>query len=342
MNSHNPLVHAVTASGRLLAHVKARSDSPAVLVDDAVVSWRDLDDASRRVPTRGLAKGDRAAVFADNSLDVIVALLAHHRRGVVHVPINPGYQGAEREHVVADSGAKVVLTSTELAEREPSDAKLRDDDDDDDDDTCLLIYTSGTTGKSKGCELTVKNVVAAVSSLASLWEITSDDEIVHALPLFHVHGLCVALHGALLQGARTRLLKRFTPEGVVDGVARGGTVFMGVPTMYRRLLDHLAKSPRDADVLARARLFTAGSAPLPADDLEEFARRTGHRIVERYGMSETLITLSNPLHGARKAGTVGKPVPGVRCAWPRSSKTTMSSATATTTISLSCASRDQG
>jgi acyl-CoA synthetase (AMP-forming)/AMP-acid ligase II len=159
--------------------------------------------------------------------------------------------------------------------------------------------------------LTFANVSAAVSSLSSLWRIDERDEIVHALPLFHVHGLCVALHSALLRGARTRLLPKFSPEGVVAAIAAGGTVFMGVPTMYRRLLRHLEEHPGDGEVLSRARLFCAGSAPLPADDLEDFERRTGHRIVERYGMSETLITLSNPLDGERKAGAVGLPIPGV-------------------------------
>jgi acyl-CoA synthetase (AMP-forming)/AMP-acid ligase II len=297
----------------LLAHVLARHTTPALVLDDRVLTWADLDDLSTSfaamLAARGLLRGDRVAVFAQNGPGVVIALLACHRAGFVYVPINPGYQDEELAHVVTDSGAKVVLRDDDLvvpAKLAHAQGELPDER-----ETALLIYTSGTTGKSKGCMLTFGNVAAAVTSLSGLWRISDHDEIVHALPLFHVHGLCVALHGALLRGARTRLLPRFTPEAVVDGVRRGGTVFMGVPTMYRRLLDHLERHPTDGEVLAKARLFCAGSAPLPAADLEEFERKTGHRIVERYGMSETLITLSNPLEGVRKAGSVGKPIPGV-------------------------------
>ncbi len=313
------------ASRQLLHHVIGRSAAPALRHGDSAVTWKELDDASRALAAslaaQGAAPGDRVAVCADNSVAVVVAALANHRAGFVHVPVNPGYGAEERAHVVGDSGARLVLDAAALAAG-PAAAlaagpETRDGAPDGaaglpaDGDVALLIYTSGTTGKSKGCTLSFANVVGAVDALATLWEITSDDEVVHALPLFHVHGLCVALHGALIKGARTRLLPKFSPSAVVDAVARGGTVFMGVPTMYRRLLDHLDAHPDDGAVLAKARLFTSGSAPLPAADLEDFERKTGHRIVERYGMSETLITLSNPVRGERKAGTVGKPVPGV-------------------------------
>lgn len=301
---------------KLLDRVLARTDRTALVLDDArAVSWSELDDLSHAFAAweraeHGVSRGDRVAVVAAHGLEVVVALLAHHRAGVVHVPINPAYQGEERAHVVDDCGAKLVLDPPRVvvgAARSPlgHSAGLGPD------DVALLIYTSGTTGKSKGCVLTAANVESAIGALSSLWEIDARDTIVNALPLFHVHGLCVALHGALLRGATTRLLSKFTPLAVVDAIAQGGTVFMGVPTMYRRLLDHLAAHPEDAEILAKARLFTAGSAPLPAADLEQFEKYTGHRIVERYGMSETLITLSNPLHGARKAGTVGKPLAGV-------------------------------
>jgi acyl-CoA synthetase (AMP-forming)/AMP-acid ligase II len=275
---------------------------------------------SARLARLGVAPGDRVACFAEGDLDVIAALLACHALGAVWVPVNPGYQDAELCHVLEHSGASVVLCDGPRRARAgprarplsswwtrgaPRSHRAQDD------DPALLIYTSGTTGRAKGCPLSFGNIVAAVGALSALWELGPNDEVVHALPLFHVHGLCVALHGALLRGTRTRRLARFSPAAVVDAVRAGGTVFMGVPTMYRRLLDHLDAHPADGPVLARARLFTAGSAALPADDLLAFERHTGHRIVERYGMSETLITLSNPLHGARKAGTVGKPIAGV-------------------------------
>ncbi|MBI1947597.1 MAG: AMP-binding protein [Deltaproteobacteria bacterium] len=295
-----------------------------MLLSDRSVSWAELDDrldaASARLAALGVQPGDRVACFADTHLDVIAALLATHALGAVWVPINPGYQHAELAHVLEHSGAALVLCDeARLARGGPRARPLSSwctrgrphAHAADDDELALLIYTSGTTGRAKGCMLSFANVLGAVSALSGLWRLGPGDEVVHALPLFHVHGLCVALHGALLRGARTRMLERFSPAAVIDAVARGGTVFMGVPTMYRRLLDHLDAKPQDGAVLARARLFCAGSAALPAADLEAFQRHTGHRIVERYGMSETLITLSNPLEGTRKAGTVGRPIPGV-------------------------------
>jgi acyl-CoA synthetase (AMP-forming)/AMP-acid ligase II len=169
------------------------------------------------------------------------------------------------------------------------------------------------------------SVHAGVRALVDAWEIDDRDVIVHALPLFHVHGLCVALLTALTAGATVRLLPRFSVEGVLAAFAGGeedgpgtdatlprrGTVFMAVPTMIRRLLDHFERQPDAGRRCGSARLFCCGSAALPAADLEAFERATGHRIVERYGMSETLITLSNPLRGERRAGTVGMPLPGV-------------------------------
>ncbi|MCC6806909.1 MAG: AMP-binding protein [Deltaproteobacteria bacterium] len=300
----------------LLRRVRARSAVTALLADGGVtLSWADLDDRSRafaaHLRARGVRSADRVAVQAPNSVEVVVALLACHRLGAIYVPVNPGYQDQELAHIVSDSTPRLLLRAADLTVSRSS-AAVANEGPVDAAQTALLIYTSGTTGKSKGCMLSFANVQAAVTALMGLWEISPADEIVHALPLFHVHGLCVALHGALLTGARTRLLPRFSPEHVVDAIRAGGTVFMGVPTMYRRLLDHLAARPGDGAVLAGARLFCCGSAPLPAADLEEFSARTGHRIIERYGMSETLITLSNPLTGTRKPGSVGQPIPGVR------------------------------
>ncbi len=179
-----------------------------------------------------------------------------------------------------------------------------------DDDVALMIYTSGTTGRSKGVALTMRAVVTAIDALTTLWQWSSADRLVLALPLFHVHGLAIGIHGGLLHGLSVDLLPRFQAPAVVRAIERGGTIFMGVPTMYRMLLDHLEAHPADAAVLARARLYTAGSAALPSADFHTFERLTGHRILERYGMSETLLTLSNPGVGERRPGSVGMPVPG--------------------------------
>jgi malonyl-CoA/methylmalonyl-CoA synthetase len=180
-----------------------------------------------------------------------------------------------------------------------------------DDDVAMLIYTSGTTGKSKGVALSYRALADNTASVTGLWRFAPEDRLVLALPLFHVHGLVLGVAGMLVNGLTLLLEPRFDAARVVDAFAReGATVFMGVPTMYVRLLEHLEAHPGEAAALRGARLFTAGSAPLPAADFEAFRAMTGHAILERYGMSETLFTLSNPYDGERRPGTVGLPTPG--------------------------------
>lgn len=180
-----------------------------------------------------------------------------------------------------------------------------------DEAVAMLIYTSGTTGKSKGVALSYRALADNTASVTGLWRFAPEDRLVLALPLFHVHGLCLGVAGMLLNGLTLLLEPRFEAARVVDAFARdGATVFMGVPTMYVRLLEHLDAHPESAAALRRGRLFTAGSAPLPAADFEAFRAKTGHAILERYGMSETLFTLSNPHDGERQPGTVGLPTPG--------------------------------
>ncbi len=312
-----------------LHHLRARSPRLALVVDHAALTFADLDDRSARVATalarRGVAPGDRVAVAVRSSLDGVVCLLGCLRRGAVVVPVNPGYHEAELSHLLADSGAALVIedepsaplraviattplvTSAALVAESPStdpaaDALSRDD------ELAMLIYTSGTTGRSKGCAHTHRGLAVGIDALMSLWGIGPDDVVLNALPLFHVHGLCVCLLGALSRGACTRLLPRFSPEAVVDGARHGATVFMSVPTMVHRLL--AALDDDGARTLSSLRLVTCGSAALSADNLRAFEARTGLTILERYGMSETLITLSNPLVGERRPGAVGWPVPG--------------------------------
>ena len=303
--------------------------------DDRSLSFDELERGSAVVAAalarRGLAKGERVAWVVRSSVDAVVVLVGCLRRGLVVVPVNPGYQEQELAHLLDDSGATLVVedvgadgpcaplaavlgarpltTTAALCAGEVAD-DISVDVDVDDEDLALLIYTSGTTGRSKGCAHTAGGLARGIDALMSLWGVSDDDVIVHALPLFHVHGLCVALLGALLRGATTRLLPRFSAEAVVDAAATGGTVFMSVPTMIHRLLGHLDARPVDGAVLGRLRLLSCGSAALSADHLVAFRDKTGLTILERYGMSETLITLSNPLHGARKPGSVGRAVPG--------------------------------
>jgi malonyl-CoA/methylmalonyl-CoA synthetase len=180
-----------------------------------------------------------------------------------------------------------------------------------DSDAAMLIYTSGTTGKSKGVALSYRALADNTASVTGLWRFAPEDRLVLALPLFHVHGLALGVAGMLVNGLTLLLEPRFDAARVVEAFERdGATVFMGVPTMYVRLLEHLNAHPEAGAALRSARLFTAGSAPLPAADFETFRERTGHAILERYGMSETLFTLSNPYDGERRPGTVGLATPG--------------------------------
>lgn len=346
-------VAEASALERLLFHLTASRDRTALVSDARTYAFGDLDDASRRyaagLVARGIEPGDRVAVFAENRPEVVVALLGHHRLGVIHVPLNPRYRAEEAGHVLGDSGARAVVVAPGseaarvLAELGPvpglelvialggiasgggapfdvvafddlllseplaAHAAVRPRDG----DTALLIYTSGTTGKSKGVELSYAAVVGGVAAVTGLWEMGPADRLALALPLFHVHGLCLGVHGMLLHGMPVVLFDRFDARRVAACLEQGeATVFMGVPTMYVRLLELLERRPSPGEAFRRARLFTSGSAPLPADDFRAFEAATGHRIVERYGMSETLFTLSNPYRGERRPGTVGLPVPG--------------------------------
>ncbi len=302
-----------------------------------------------RLASLGIRRGDRVAVFAETCPEVIAAFVGHLGAGVIHVPINTRYKADEARHILEDSGAVAVLVGDEaegcgevlgeilrvnrppglrhvlsLADAfpatppfpsSPSKKTLSSNSTDSelpgDDDVAMLIYTSGTTGKSKGVALSYRALADNTASVTGLWRFAPEDRLVLALPLFHVHGLALGVAGMLVNGLTLILEPRFEPARVVEAFARErATVFMGVPTMYVRLLEYLDAHPEAATALRRARLFTAGSAPLPAADFEEFRARTGHSILERYGMSETLFTLSNPYDGERRAGTVGLATPG--------------------------------
>lgn len=281
---------------------------------------------------QGMDPGRRVAVLGASHRDHVTALLGHYLAGLIHVPINTRYRALEVGHIVADSSPALAVTDEAgetslraagfegpclrfgaLPEGPTAASDLPPADTD-----ALMIYTSGTTGPSKGVVLPRASVVANIEALTTLWRFGPDDRLVLALPLFHVHGLCIGVHGPLLHGGCIDLLDAFTVPAVVQAIARAHAsgrrpVFMGVPTMYRRILEHLEHTPGDAETLATARLFTAGSAALPRADFEAFERLTGHRILERYGMSETLLTLSNPFEpGRRTAGCVGEPVPGCK------------------------------
>ncbi len=318
----------------------AARDRARVLIETAsgetVTAGALLDDVGRiaaLLRAEGVRPGDRVTVQVEKSVRGIALYLAVLQAGAVYVPLNTGYTPVELAYFIADSapaglvcdpaaeaalaplaagaGARVftldaegmgslstaaagMLPDAEGAERAAG-------------DVAAILYTSGTTGRSKGAMLTQENLWSNVATLHVAWGFGPDDVLIHALPLYHTHGLFVALNLVLMSGGRMFFLPKFEAEAVLDLMPRA-TVLMGVPTYYTRLL----ASPRlDRERAAGMRLFVSGSAPLLAQTHVEFAERTGHRILERYGMTETCMNTSNPLEGERRAGTVGPALPGV-------------------------------
>src|SRR5579864_2639626 len=268
---------------------------------------------ARALAARGLAKGDRLCVYLANRIEIIDLFLACVKSGVIFVPINILYRDREMSHILSDAEPKLLVTEKELpalceeASRQPSDlppVAIEGD------DPAALVYTSGTTGTSKGAILTHNNFAVNGASLIEAWRITAEDRLLLAPPLFHVHALGNGLHCWLFSACRMRLLERFDHQTAVQHFLDfRPTLFFGVPAMYVRLLE----TPPDVarQIGQRMRLFVSGSAPLPAHVLEEFRALFGHTILERYGMTETLMNLSNPYEGERRPGSVGMPLPGV-------------------------------
>jgi malonyl-CoA/methylmalonyl-CoA synthetase len=291
----------------------ADRDRPCFLTQDAgQVSYSELERGAAHVAgllvERGVAPGDRVALQAGKSPQAVMLYLGVLKAGGVILPLNPAYTEAEVAYFREDAEPKVFVTDAPgfVAEalaaaplartvaREPA-------------DLAAIIYTSGTTGRSKGAMLSHGNLAANALALHTAWGFSPTDVLLHALPVFHVHGLFVALHCAFLSGCPMVWLPRFSEAEVVAGLARA-TVMMGVPTYYTRLLAEPAFTRQAA---AGVRLFISGSAPLLPSTFAEFEQRTGQRILERYGMSEAVIITSNPLQGERIAGSVGYPLPGV-------------------------------
>ena len=282
---------------------------------------------------QGLRPGDRLAAQVEKSAEALALYAACVQAGVVFLPLNTGYTGAELAYFIENSGAALVVcdgaradalapvaadqgarlltlnadgtgTLRDAAQGAPATfvtvARAPDD-------LAALLYTSGTTGRSKGAMLTQDNLLSNAQVLTDLWRFTRDDVLLHALPIFHTHGLFVATNITLLAGGAMVFLPKFDLDTMLDWMP-GATAMMGVPTFYTRLLD----DPRlTRDRAVGMRLFVSGSAPLLAETHRAFEARTGHRILERYGMTETPMNTSNPYDGDRRAGTVGLPLPGV-------------------------------
>jgi malonyl-CoA/methylmalonyl-CoA synthetase len=303
----------------------------------ASVSFADMLGRAGRIATllkiAGVAPGDRVAVQVEKSVEAICLYLACLQVGAVYVPLNTAYRPAELAYFIADAEPKFVVCDPEAeaalygvaarvraalytlasdgSGRLTDEANLLPSERDVatrlGGDLAAILYTSGTTGRSKGAMLTHDNLWSNVATLHWLWGFRPGDVLIHALPLYHTHGLFVALNLMLMNGGKVILLPKFDAEAVIDLMGRA-TVLMGVPTFYVRLL----ASPRlTAAACAGMRLFVSGSAPLLAQTQEAFAARTGQRVLERYGMTETGMNASNPLEGERRAGSVGPALPGV-------------------------------
>ncbi|MEO0637508.1 MAG: AMP-binding protein [Pseudomonadota bacterium] len=280
----------------------------------------------------GLEPGDRVAAQVPKSIDALMLYLGAVRAGGVFLPLNTAYTAAELDYFLTDASPRVFVsdpakahdlapvadkagaymrTIAEFAEAAGKELTQFETVARDDDDLAAILYTSGTTGRSKGAMLTHANLWSNAKALVETWRFTKDDFLIHALPIFHTHGLFVATHCVLASGSALHLLERFDADRVLDLMAQEApnpaTVLMGVPTFYTRLL----KNDRLPAAAQNMRLFTSGSAPLLAETHRAFERATGQRIVERYGMTETNMNTSNPYDGERRAGTVGAPLPGV-------------------------------
>lgn len=303
-----------------------RRAEQALEFDHRTLTFGEVEERSRRMAgvltARGLKRGDRLCVYLANSKELIDLYLACVRLGIIFVPINILYREREIAHILQDAEPKAVIARgdfpnkailwqvSDLAAEAEQTEPYREEVPLDGDDPAAIVYTSGTTGASKGAILTHNNFAANAINLLTCWQISSADRLLLALPLFHVHGLGNGLHCWLLSGCRLRLLERFEHKKAEAAFLDfKPTLFFGVPTMYVRLLD--MPEPAAKEIGAFMRLFVCGSAPLPAQVLEEFRTRFGHTILERYGMTETLMNCSNPYVGERRAGSVGLPLPGI-------------------------------
>ena len=331
------------ATGNLFELLRSRFpadlESPALTTPDGTCfTYADVDACTARyanvIRSLSVVPGDRVAVQTDKSPQALMLYLGCLRAGVVYLPMNVSYRSSEVAHIVADAkptlmvcrpGGETILRESDagaavgqvltlgsqddgtFAEASracdnnfPTESRIADD-------VAALLYTSGTTGLPKGVMLTHGNLASNAITLHREWGWRENDVLLHALPLFHTHGLFVACHCALMGGTSMIFLPKFDLDQILAGLNRA-SVFMGVPTFYTRLLN---ESRFDAEVCKNMRLFVSGSAPLLEQTFQDFENRTGHSILERYGMTETGMNTSNPLEGKRKPGTIGHPLPDV-------------------------------
>ncbi|HAY90829.1 MAG TPA: malonyl-CoA synthase [Rhodobacteraceae bacterium] len=321
----------------LVAPLEMRRDAVLIRPDDSEVTGEQLFALSGQIANvlldAGVEPGHRVAMQCEKSIEALALYLACLRVGSLFLPLNTAYMPAEMDYFVGDAEPTIVVSSIQAADQlapicanhnatlftlgENSDGTLMDAArvagtdcliaERGPDDLAVILYTSGTTGRSKGAMLIHKNLLSNAESLSEAWRFTSEDRLLHALPIFHAHGLFVAINVSLNVGASMIFLPKFDINVVMDKIG-SATTMMGVPTFYTRML---ADERCNSKNLSHMRLFVSGSAPLLAETHREFEAKTGQRILERYGMTETTMNSSNPYDGDRRAGTVGFPLPNI-------------------------------
>jgi len=308
---------------------------------DSRVTYSSLKDISDRVACglkeMGLEKGDRVILSMPKSIEAVALHLGVQKAGAISVILNPGFKKDEMAYFLKDTDAKIIVvgkkeegfirsidakmlilsidTESPFSEEKlfPSSPMEVSPHEGSTDDSAILIYTSGTTGQPKGAILTQQNLIQDAKNIIQIWEISEKDVLCHGLPLFHVHGLCFALHTSLIAGSKIVFLDEFSSEHAIDILSRKEgeltcTIFMGVPTMYVKMMEKLEGENRDFNHI---RLLASGSAPLPPKEFQRIKKVFGKEPVEREGMSETGMNFSNPLRGVKKPGSIGLPLPHV-------------------------------
>jgi malonyl-CoA/methylmalonyl-CoA synthetase len=301
-----------------LFHERSIPSSVFATCDDGrVFTYTDFWSIAGRMASTlteaGAKPGDRIAVQVEKSIEALALFWACVRGGFIFLPLNTAYTPSEISYFLTDAEALVFivdkpsdtsvmqLTLEDLGKGSENFTNVETSWD----DVAAILYTSGTTGRSKGAMLTHANLASNALALIDIWKFTADDVLLHALPVYHTHGLFVGMNTVLFSGGQLLFHRKFNPEAIMRDLPRA-TTFMGVPTFYTRLMQHVTR-----DNTKHMRLFVSGSAPLLAETHRDFEARTGHAILERYGMTETNMIASNPYDGARRAGTVGFPLPHV-------------------------------
>ncbi|MFH8483895.1 acyl-CoA synthetase [Streptomyces longisporoflavus] len=308
----------------LFPSLVAGSDLPALRFGERSLTYAELAATAGSLAV-SIGSARRVALWATPTLETAVGVVAALLAGVPVVPLNPKIGERELGHIVADSTPSVILAApgdelpdalrslerTDITPTGTATGPVRLPAEPAPESPALVVYTSGTTGPPKGAVLPRRALSATLDALEDAWQWTADDVLVHGLPLFHVHGLILGILGPLRRGGSVRHLGRFSVEGVRRELAYGATMLFGVPTMYHRIAEALPTDPGLAKALSGARLLVSGSAALPVHDHERIASATGRRVIERYGMTETLMNTSVRADGEPRAGTVGVPLGGV-------------------------------